>query len=122
MQSATLDAPRLAETDESLHETNGHGTPEVEQAAQAAADEAPDKEPIPAPTPAELRAAHYAEIVAESVLVEEARHDYEEAAAETKRLKKEYEGAASVVSATDAPRPVAAHVAGSDARRVLGLG
>lgn len=44
------------------------------------------------PTADELRAAHYREIVAESLKVEQARVDYEESAAETKRLKKEYEG------------------------------
>lgn len=91
MVSATLNKPRIAEHDDetAVHETNGHGEPEATKAVES---EAAAKDPIPPPSPAELRAAHYAEIVAESVNVEEARHDFEESAADTKRLKKEYEG------------------------------
>jgi hypothetical protein len=91
MSTAQLDRPQLAEhtaEDTTVHETNGHAeqAPAVDSAtvSEAAA-------PTPPPSP-ELRRLHYEEILSSGIQVEESRCDYEEAKAETARLKKEFEG------------------------------
>lgn len=102
MASATMERPRLAD----LEVTITHGDKSVttttenmeaargvpESVVKSAADEAPAKDPIPPPSPAELRAAHYAEVIAMGQRVDEARYLWEGLKRDTSDAKKEFDG------------------------------
>ncbi len=93
---ATLDMPEVAGKINEHFAANpledGTAVTATAGESEPAADGPPAKDPLPVPTADELRAAHYAEIIAESQRVEKMRLDYEESNVETKRLKKELEG------------------------------